>query len=148
MADMDTILKAIEEDIIKLIYQITPNEYASEQFSSPSTLKEHSLRETTGKPRLFQVAWPELQPKTVGTSAMVWGVKGTITIGYPLHDWDIARASDYQQIFETIRTNPSPSITGCSFRVIDAFEQPERDDDEENNWSWTVIPIRAVIETS
>ena len=146
MADMDTILKGVEREIRLRVSALVPNEYASARFTSPKSLDKDSIKDNTGKERLFKISWGDVTPQTVGTTAIIWKAIAGLTIGYPLNGWGIARASDYQQIFDALNRNDT-TVTGCAFREVAGGEIPDIENDDENKWIWATIPIVAVVET-
>jgi len=147
MAAMDTILTNLTEEIIVAMYGIDLNHFAKPRFKSPGDLATVPLEEQTGTPRLFEVLWGLPKQMDGGHTEKTWDVPGTIRIGYPIKsEWNIAKASDVQQIFDTFNQTDS-SVTGCNFRHIPQEEDPEQED-AEDDWTWVVIPLRAVVTTT
>ena len=149
MANLATILKDLTTEVRVAIVGITPNTMAGtdNSFQSPKSLEKQNIREQPGKPRLFEVVWLMPSQMDGGHTEKTWDVPGTITIGYPVNtEWSIARASDVQQIFDTLNQTDS-SVTGCNFRHVPQGEDPTIEE-AENDWTWVVIPLRAVVTTT
>jgi len=149
MADMATILDDLTTEIREAVTNITPNTMAGTEnaFESPLALEKQNIREQSGNPRLFQVLWGMPSQLDGGHTEKAWDVPGTITIGYPVNpEWHVARASDVQQIFDELNQTDS-SVTGCNFRHVPQGEDPTIED-AENDWTWVVIPLRAVVTTT
>ena len=112
MAAMDTILLALTTEIRKAMAQIDPNHNANAKFRSPKNLQTQKLEEQTGEPRLFEVTWGLPSQMDGGHTEKTWDVPGSIKIGYPIETaWNIAKASDVQQIFDEMNQTDS-SVTG------------------------------------
>jgi len=146
MAAMDTILLDLTEEIIKAMYQIDPNHNASEKFRSPKNLQTQKLEGQTGEPRLFEVTWGDPIGLDGGHSLKTWQITGTIKIGYPNEtSWNIAKASDVQQIFTRFNVNDH-GVTGVHYRQITEDEQPETEE-AENDWLWMSVPLDVRLTT-
>jgi hypothetical protein len=147
MAAMDTILTGLTTEIRKAISQIDPNHLASFKFRSPKNLQTQPLEGQTGVERLFEVLWDLPKQMDGGHTEKTWDVPGSVKIGYPIQsEWNIAKASDIQQIFDTLNQTDS-SVTGCNFRHVPQEEDPEQED-AEDDWTWMTIPLRAVVTTT
>ncbi len=147
MANMITILNALTTEIRVAICGIDSNDKASVSFTSPKPLAKQNIREQSGTPRLFQVLWGTPSQMDGGHTQKTWEVPGTITIGYPINaDWNTTKAADVSEIFDTLNQTDS-SVTGCEFRHVPQEEDPETED-AENDWTWVVIPLRAVVTTT
>lgn len=147
MAHIVTILNALTTEIRLAVTGIVPNDKASERFHTKKELEKQNIREQSGTPRLFEVTWETPQQMDGGHTQKTWDVPGSITIGYPVQtDWNIARAGDVQQVFDTLNQTDS-SVTGCEFRHVPQGEDPEIEE-AEDDWIWMIVPTRAVITTS
>ena len=147
MAAMDTILLDLTKEIRLAVTQIEPNHNAQPGFSSPKDLQTQPLEEQTGVARLFEVLWGLPSQMDGGHTQKTWDVPGGIKIGYPIKsEWNIAKASDVQQIFDTLNQTDS-SVTGCNFRHAPQGEDPTVED-AGDDWTWVTIPLRAVVTTT
>lgn len=149
MADMATILDDLTTEVREAICAIAPNTMAGEKnnFKSPKSLQKQDIREQTGNPRLFEVTWGLPTQMDGGHTQKTWDVPGSITIGYPIDtDWNVAKASDVQQIFDTLNQTDS-GVTGVNVRHMPQGEDPETEE-ADDDWTWVMIPLRAVVTTT
>jgi len=144
---MVTILNALTTEIRVAVCDIDSNDKQSISFTSPKSLAKQDIREQPGTPRLFQTLWDAPSQMDGGHTEKTWDVPGTITIGYPsTADWNATRAADVSEIFDALNQTDS-SVTGCEFRHVPQGVDPETEV-AEKEWTWVVIPLRAVVTTT
>lgn len=147
MADLNDILTSVRAEIIEKVLQIAVKEKGTGERSFDYHLPQKgTFEEVTGKPRLFTVRIGKVESKWCGNGLSRYDVTFNIAIGYPLHDWEIAMASDYDQLRTAINAAGAvSSTTGCGFRHVPlgGFEVQKGD-----AWQWATFPIHAVVETA
>jgi hypothetical protein len=147
VADLNDILTDLRAELVAKVLQIAVKERGMGERSFDYHLPtKGKFEEVAGKPRLFVVRLSSCESKWCGNGLARYDVVFDIIIGYPLHDWEIAMASDYDQLRTAINASgAASSVTGCGFRhlPLGGYKTAPGDD-----WQWATFPVNAVVETA
>jgi len=147
VADLNDILTQLRAEIAEAIVNINVHERGRGESSFvylPTSV--NAIEETTGKPRLFSVRLAAIASEWCGVDLQRYDVQWEIKIGYPLRDWEIAVASDYDQIRTAINASAGRgAVTGVGYRVVtrDGFKLEKGTD-----WQFATMTIEGVVETT
>jgi hypothetical protein len=146
VADLNDILTNLRTEIVKAIIGINVRERgageASFVYQSPGLIK---TEETAGRPRAFSVRLASIASKWCGVGLQRYDIGFEVKVGYPLNDWEIAMASDYDQMRIAINASAGRgSVTGVGYRVVnrDGFKVDKLED-----WQFATFTIEGVVET-
>jgi len=146
MADLNDILTDLRAEIVEHVLQVAVREKGSGETSFEYHIPSKGEM-GTGRPRLFSVVGPAVESKWCGNGLQRYDTEWQIRVGYPAHDWDIAIASDFDQLRGAFNSNGAwSSTTGCGFHYI-PNESPKREE-QGNDWQWVSYTVRAVVETT
>ncbi len=145
MADLNDILTGLRSEIVEKILQISVKERGSGEASFEYHLPTKGEM-GEGRPRLFSVRLAHVESKWCGHGLQRYDTTWQVRVGYPLRDWEIAQASDYNQLREAFNSGgAASSTTGCAFRHVPlgGYET-----EEKGEWQYATFPINAVVETA
>jgi len=144
MANLETIIDALEEDITVKIIQIAPRTNPDKRFKE---MRIFEGEPPSGKIRGFYLNWGEAEQVTIGSAARTYKLPVDVVVGYPLEKWQVARIADTDQINRAFgQSAGQTSITGISFRLADPESPPETETTED--WIWKRFHLLSMIETT
>jgi len=146
LTDLNDILTDLRSEIVEHVLQVAVREKGSGETSFEYHLPSKGEM-TPGRPRLFSVTGPAVESKWCGHGLQRYDTEWAIRVGYPAHDWDIAIASDFDQLRGSFNSNGAwSSTTGCAFHHMPLTNPPR--EPQGTDWQWVSYPVRAVVETT
>jgi hypothetical protein len=145
VADLNDILTGLRAEIVKTVRQITVKERGDGEcsFHYHNTGKGPA---PIGRTRLFTVVLSDVESKWCGAGVQRYDTKWAVRVGYPATDWEIAQASDYDQLRVAFNAGGAgSSTTGVGFRHVPLSGYATEKTEE---WCWCTFPIHAVVETA